>query len=1086
MSMVFVRHISLMVTFCVAVATASAAAEPRLGRKIDDFELQDYQGQPFRLADHRDAPAVVVAFLGVECPLAKAYAPRLAKIRSEFADRGVVVVAIDANEQDALSELGQFARANGIDFPLLKDPAQKVTDQFGAERTPEVFLLDADRVVRYHGRVDDQFGVGYQRPEVTRRDLAIALSELLAGHPITQAETPTPGCLIGRLREPRPDAQVTWSNQIVRIMQTHCQECHRPNEIGPFSLLKYAEAVGWAGMIAEVVAEGRMPPWHANPAHGKFKGEARLSDEEKQLIQQWLSDGAPAGDPADLPPPREFTDGWYIGEPDLVLYNCEEPEYIPATGVVDYRYFVVDPQFREAKWLQAMETRPSNRSVVHHVAVYALWPGQSWTDAFKQCITGYTPGASHHVLPTNVALYVPAGVRFVFQMHYTVVGTPQTDRTALAFKFADPKLVERRTLNLRVDRTGFTIPPNDPAFELVATYRLEHDGILHSMLPHMHLRGKSFRIEATYPDGEREVLLDVPHYDFNWQHVYRPIESLPIPSGTEFRCIATYDNSTENLANPDPSLPVDYGFQLWEEMMDAYLFVSVPVDPELLAAPPPLVSAPNRSARSLAHAAPNAFPRWPWFSLAGIGLAAIITTVLDRRRASVSPTSPVPPSSTTAANAHLARLSGWWRFFAKAGLSLLALAAISIAAWSLFDTHRALLTGWQPTSEQSATKLIVSAWTLLLLTVALTAIPPLRRVAIRFSDVVFLLAFVMAVGLAFARWRHEPTTAAEPFHLRQPSNTMARRFLASTFAGPPHTGNAAHNSQGVRGSEIPANRDVQRVLCLGGSTTECLYLDDGQAWPALLEQQLNSHVGSSYWVGNAGKTNCSSAEHLKFLETSSLPAEMDLIVCLVGMDDLWQSLLQESSPSTTTPEWTKFSAVASLFGEPAAISDEQATTERESEYWDRRRDPSFPSPRETPDFDRALAQFQDRLRSIIDWGRQHDVRIVFVTQPAMWDPENSWAARKRLSLAQVVPVGKEWTFLTAENLRPLLDRFNDALRAVCGETNTEYVDLADTMSGREYFFLDDVHFNPEGCERAGRQLAEHLARPTKLTGSTSP
>jgi len=383
-------------------------------------------------------------------------------------------------------------------------------------------------------------------------------------------------------------------------------------------------------------------------------------------------------------------------------------------------------------------------------------------------------------------------------------------------------------------------------------------------------------------------------------------------------------------------------------------------------------------------------------------------------------------------------------------------------------------------------KLVTAAWALVLFAAAFTLIPPLRRVAVHFSDVVFLLLFLAACGLAFAHWRHDPVSATEPFHLRPPSDAMARQFHVSTFAGPPRKGHATHNALGVRGSELPAHREVQRVLCLGGSTTECLYLNDGETWPAALEQHLNSHDGGPYWVGNAGKTNCSTADHLRFLEESTLPAEMDLVVCLVGMDDLWQSLLQETRTSTTSPTWTRVPAIASLLGEPAASANKTESADEESDFWDRRRDPSFPSPRDLPDFDQALAQYQDRLRRIVAWGQQHDIRIVFATQPAVWDPENSWAARKRLSLAQVVPVGKEWTFLTADNLRPLLDRYNEALRAVCRETNTECIDLAGSMTGREYFFLDDIHFTSEGCVRAGRLLAEHLATPTRLTGSTSP
>ena len=171
-------------------------------------------------------------------------------------------------------------------------------------------MLDQDRIVRYRGRIDDQYGfqsgTGYVRPKVSRRDLADAIDELLAGKAVSQPTTETAGCLIGRVRPVKEKGDVTYSDQIARIFQNRCVECHRPGQIGPFTLTNYEEAAGWAAMIEEVVREQRMPPWHANPHFGTFSNDSSLTQEEKDLIYAWVANGSPEGDPKKLPAPRSF------------------------------------------------------------------------------------------------------------------------------------------------------------------------------------------------------------------------------------------------------------------------------------------------------------------------------------------------------------------------------------------------------------------------------------------------------------------------------------------------------------------------------------------------------------------------------------------------------------------------------------------------------------------------------------------------------------------------------------------------------------------------------------------------------------
>ncbi len=291
------RHVSkllLAVSVCAWLASAAVAGETiakTLGKKIDGYSLQDFRGKAHSLADLKDSKLVVVAFVGVECPLSKLYGPRLAEMAKAYEPKGVAFVAVDSNRQDAVTEMAQYAKTHQIEFPFLKDLNNLLADQMGARRNPQVFVLDADRKIRYAGRIDDQYGIqagsGYAKFEINNTDLSNALEELLAGKDVSVASTDARGCLIGRvLKSSDEDSEVTYSNQIARIMQNHCVECHRPGQIGPFSLEKYDDVAGWAEMIDEVVREQRMPPWHPDPKYGHFRNDLSLAQARQGADQQ--------------------------------------------------------------------------------------------------------------------------------------------------------------------------------------------------------------------------------------------------------------------------------------------------------------------------------------------------------------------------------------------------------------------------------------------------------------------------------------------------------------------------------------------------------------------------------------------------------------------------------------------------------------------------------------------------------------------------------------------------------------------------------------------------------------------------------
>ena len=594
----------LLLTFwAVALFAALATAAEKkntypLGEKIENFALHDFRGKLHSLDDYASSKVVVVAFLGTECPLARLYAPRLEELHREFSEHDVAFLGIDSNRQDSITEMAHFARVHGVTFPLLKDTGNVVADRFGALRNPQVFVLDEQRVVRYFGRVDDQYGLGastgYARPEVKRRDLAEAIQEVLAGKPVSVPITTAVGCLIGRVREPDPNSEITYSNQVARILQKHCVECHRPGQIAPFALQEYEEVAGWADMIEEVIRLQRMPPWHADPRYGHFLNDRSMTPEEKETIYAWVAAGAPEGDPADLPEPIEYPEGWQIPGPDEVYYMRDEPFTVPAEGVVEYQYFLVDPGWKEDRWIQASECLPGNRSVVHHIFVFAVPPGTELPDfngpddpdrdfnpgtGGIELIAGTAPGTPPLVSPEGMATFVRAGTRLLFQMHYTPNGTEVQDRSCVGFNFVDASKVKHNVrMNMAIN-FAFRIPAGARNHPVEATHTFRHDSMLLNLTPHMHLRGKSFRYELHYPDGTKETILNVPYYDFNWQTVYMLAEPKYVPAGTKLYCLAHFDNSEDNFANPDPNSDVYWGDQTWEEMMIGWFSETTDVDP---------------------------------------------------------------------------------------------------------------------------------------------------------------------------------------------------------------------------------------------------------------------------------------------------------------------------------------------------------------------------------------------------------------------------------------------------------------------------------------------------------------------------
>jgi hypothetical protein len=397
---------------------------------------------------------------------------------------------------------------------------------------------------------------------------------------------------------------VTFYRDVLPILQQRCQSCHRPGEVGPMPLVSYDNSRPWAKAIKQAVLTRKMPPWNVSGATGQYRNDPSLSQQEIDRLVAWTDTGAAAGDPHDAPPPRAFAEGWSIGQPDLV-FQMPEPFQVSASGTLEYMYVIVPTGFREDRWMSAAEVRPGNRAVMHHANVYIREPGSSWlreypigkvfipveknervgtggsssagASAREQVIAGYIPGRPPKQVAPGYGLLVPAGSDLVFQLHYTANGKATTDRTRIGFLLAKTPPV-KRVIRIQASNAGFAIPPGDANYAVSGSVKVGVACELIAAYPHMHYRGKSMALTAEYPTGERDELVRVPKYDFNWQLVYELSKTRQLPKGTILHADAHFDNSPNNRLNPDPTKEVRWGDQSWEEMMVGFFDVAIPLN----------------------------------------------------------------------------------------------------------------------------------------------------------------------------------------------------------------------------------------------------------------------------------------------------------------------------------------------------------------------------------------------------------------------------------------------------------------------------------------------------------------------------
>jgi hypothetical protein len=402
-----------------------------------------------------------------------------------------------------------------------------------------------------------------------------------------------------------PPAGPTFSKEVVRIFQANCQTCHHPGDIAPFSLMSYADAAPWASDIKLMTRTHQMPPWKPAQSCGIFDSPRILSQTDIDTIGRWVDNGAPEGNRADLPTPLNFAGGWALGQPDLTLNN-PQPYTPPAVGDM-YRCFSIPTNTTSDQYVSAIDIRPGDRQTVHHVIAFIDTngssanlagndggggypcfggPGFQFTNLDATALGGWAPGYRPVTLPDGIAFLLPANSRIVIQVHYHPHGpAPLPDQTQVGIYYARSKPTKlMRVLPLINDQ--FTIPPGDPNYRVTTSFSLPVFPPINAhvwlIAPHMHLLGRKMNVQATNVIGQSLCLIDIEDWDFNWQGMYRFKDPIAVPAGTTLALEAFYDNSADNVRNPnDPPKPVSWGEATTDEMCIA--FVGFTVDSENLA-----------------------------------------------------------------------------------------------------------------------------------------------------------------------------------------------------------------------------------------------------------------------------------------------------------------------------------------------------------------------------------------------------------------------------------------------------------------------------------------------------------------------
>lgn len=559
-----------------------------IGRMITDVEYTDLDGNQHRLAEVKNHQAIVFAMTSATCPVSKRLLPSLAELEAKLSQHDIPLVLVNAFASESEEAIRKQLSAHKFKAAYVHDKDKTLCKVLDATTTTEVFLIDSKRTLHYRGALDDQYGIDYSINEPRHHYLQDAIAAFLKNETPTIAATAAPGCEINygnQVAENLVSTDINYHRDISRIMQRNCVHCHNDKGIAPFSLEYYDEVSDRARVIKRVISEGTMPPWFAGESVGGHGGtpwanDTSLSERDKADLLAWLNSDQAEGDPNDAPKPLSFPDEWTTGTPDLVI-PISKAYKIKATGFMPYQRDVVTTTLTEDKWVTGYEILPSARDVVHHVIVQVFEKGKKVRDISEAqgFWAAYVPGNGAVNYPEGFARKLPAGARVHFQIHYTPSGEEKMERLKMGLHFADePPKYEVRTLAI-ADRS-LRIPPGASAHKEGSSRSVPYDLPALSFMAHMHVRGSAFSYELVHKDGSKEMLLDIPRYDFNWQLRYELKKPKLLPMGSTVKVTGVFDNSTNNKANPDPKQTVRWGDQTVDEMLIGYIEYFQPIAQE--------------------------------------------------------------------------------------------------------------------------------------------------------------------------------------------------------------------------------------------------------------------------------------------------------------------------------------------------------------------------------------------------------------------------------------------------------------------------------------------------------------------------
>jgi len=556
--------ISVLAAAAVAtVATAAPTATKLVGSKVGNFMLADQTGMGHELYYYKNFDAVVVVSSAQGDKVSDKAEAAVAKLQQQYKGKRVHFMMLDSG---AKSDFTKFeGRPGSADVAVLSDNLQLVGQKLGVEKTGEAFVINPKTwTVSYHGPIDASFA----EKKTDKASVSAAVDALIAGQSpaITEAKVNGSKIDFAARKQAATFTKISYSKDVAPILANKCVACHTEGGMGPFKMNSYEVVKGFAPMISEALVSKRMPPYHSDDHGSKWGDDMRLTDGELKTVVNWIDAGAPRGEGEDpLPTAAKPAPKWPMGQPDMI--KTIEAFDVPASGIVDYQARSQATGLTEGKWLKAVAWANATPTVHHALAgwipnVDPKGRGFSWNVA----LGGYGPGGVPNLTPDNTGIFLPPGGSFAWQMHYTPVGKPVTDKTEVGYYFykEEPKYLLRQA---SITDFSLEIPAGEQRHLETAYIEIPQDMQIFGTQPHCHSRCYSTKLRIRYPDGKEKVLLNQPRYFFEWQREYHFDGMLDVPKGSLLIADYVYDNSTDNTFNPDPKKLVTFGEQTSEEML---------------------------------------------------------------------------------------------------------------------------------------------------------------------------------------------------------------------------------------------------------------------------------------------------------------------------------------------------------------------------------------------------------------------------------------------------------------------------------------------------------------------------------------